>query len=71
MSYELFYPLVQECKQHHLISLGADSIGIGRTKGLKSTCSSSHVTEGILCRRCMGNPRGVTDYHLTIPVPAA
>ena len=72
ISYEFFYPLVQECKQHHLISLLADSIVTGRTKGLKSTRSSSHVTEGILCRRCMGNLRGIADYyHLTIPVPAA
>ena len=53
ISYELFYPLVQECKQHHLISSVADSVGTGWTKGLKSTCSSSHFTEGILFRRSM------------------
>ena len=72
ISYELFYPLVQECKQHHLISSVADSVGTGWTKGLKSTCSSSHFTEGILFRRrcIIRDPRGIGNHHLSIPVPA-
>ena len=30
--FELFYPLVQECKQHKIFSSEADAIGSGRTK---------------------------------------
>ena len=30
--FELFYPLVEECKQHKIFDSVADAIGTGRTK---------------------------------------